>query len=298
LLRADAVFAAAPLLVYLFAPNSLGRPLRFIVLISTIVILLLVGAKIMNTHVFNATATNPLMSLKLFDVAGIIHYSRDPGVLSERDANALSVTDSCYSPIQWDDINRGICEKLYRSPEPTNRQWVAGVLKHPVAYGRHRLAHWNEALFLFRPVRSFDWDAHGYRGIFPPAPAENEIKHALEFLSNFPLFSPGIPLIACIGVMIFALRTPEHVLADRSLTASVFLATSAVAHASGWLIVGVASMYRYQQHNMTAGWLAAALFLMASAKGSARHTRSKRWLVLASAAALVGIAAARLLLIG
>ena len=102
-----------------------------------------------------ATRQHPLQSIMVFDLGGISHFAKQnqfPVSWSEPETALL--LNGCYQPTQWDiywrlepcdfvmrKIERE--EKLFGTPAITEA-WRRAVMRHPVAYLRHRAAFmWN-----------------------------------------------------------------------------------------------------------------------------------------------------------
>jgi hypothetical protein len=104
-----------------------------------------------------ATRQHPLQSVMIFDLGGISHFTRQnqfPVTWSVPESTLL--LNGCYQPTQWDIYWRlEPCEfvmrkieredKLFGTPVITEA-WARAIMRHPLAYFRHRLAFtWNFA---------------------------------------------------------------------------------------------------------------------------------------------------------
>lgn len=263
LVRSNSVFAVAPILLYFVAPRRMvGLLLPAFSL--AIIAFAIPASTFINQQVIGATPTRPIMSLKLFNIAGVIHYSRSYDAIPRFDRSSLNVIDQCYSDDQWDEINRGQCEPLFRSPEPSNREWAWAVANHPIAFIKHRVAHMNEAMFFIVPHKHPSWYDLNYKPDLPRPPLEPMIKGSYERLRNMAIFSPAVYFSLAVVLAGFMLFNAKNVKKDEMLVASFYLLSSAAAYTAAWLLVGVASVYRYQQYPMTATLLGCVLFLASS----------------------------------
>ena len=180
LVRSNAVFGVVPLLAYLINPRWLGRPWRLLAFSAPAAMLLVPVSGLINHSVLNATPVGIIRSLEIFDMAGIAFYSGDVSVFGPGNSFTRQDVDSCYTPILWDTLSPwGECrffwnrlavardlqgvEKLAPmaamearpNPELLNH-WVASIIAHPLAYARHRLAHFSSAIYFLAQPRLGD----------------------------------------------------------------------------------------------------------------------------------------------
>src|SRR5438874_71751 len=57
----------------------------------------------------------------------------------------MQLVSDCYTPVGWDTARRVICR--LGGSNFQGRTWISAILKHPLAYGEHRLRHFNSELF-------------------------------------------------------------------------------------------------------------------------------------------------------
>src|SRR5262249_16088645 len=116
---------------------------------------------------------------EIFDMTGIAFYSGDVSIFGAGNSFASQDVESCYTPIQWDTLspwgecrffwNRLAVSRDVREVEKLSpmdamgarpklnlpNSWVASIIAHPLAYARHRLAHFgSEIYFLAQPCHN------------------------------------------------------------------------------------------------------------------------------------------------
>jgi hypothetical protein len=158
-------------------------------------------------------------------------------------------------------------EKLFGTPVITEA-WAQAVMRHPLAYLRHRAAFmWN---FLVRSNLTM-WVAdveHPSESVFPDRPAFGALVSLHDRLKPTPLFRTGAWLLVCIAVCGFAWRrreTPEGAFAFG-------VCGSAVVYVLSYFAVGVASDFRYGYWAVLAGIAGGAV-----AASSARKALDSRF---------------------
>ncbi len=206
------------------------------------------------------TRQHPLQSIMVFDLGGISHFAKQnqfPVTWSEPETTLL--LDRCYQPTQWDIYWRlEPCDFVMRKIEREKglfgtpvitEAWAHAVMRHPVAYLRHRTAFmWN---FLGGNNLTM-WVADVERPtetVFPDRPAFVALVSLHDMLKPTPLFRTGGWLLACIIVCGFAWRrreTPEGAFA-------LGVCGSAAVYVLTFFAVGVASDFRYGYWAVLAG---------------------------------------------
>jgi hypothetical protein len=214
LTRANAVFAFGP-----YAVLTRSRPLRILLCLIVAAVLVPVSSLI-NQKLLGAAPSHVEKSLQLFDLAGIERYSGHQ-VLGRNFSR-------CYSPFYWDSLELG-CKAFTRTPENITSRWVSAIADEPVAYARHRLSNFNHNIYFLVPplqecvlVPQFHKNCRGSPSLL------------LDAMSRNALFWPVTWLM--IGLIFLSL--PLDPLAET-------LALSALLYGFAYVIVGVASGFRY-----------------------------------------------------
>ena len=259
LLRPNALIAAPILAAYILWPMQMSFRRSAILFVPAVtgffalVQLIYYGA-------LGATRQHPLHSIIVFDLGGISHFSKQNQFpVTWSDAESRLLLNGCYRPTQWDiywllepcdfvmrRVERE--EKLFGTPALTEA-WAHAVMRHPLAYLRHRAAFmWNflagDNLVMWlvdveRPAMT----------VFADRPAFVALVRLHDVLKPTPLFRTGSWLLVCIIVCGFAWRrreTPQGAFA-------LGVCGSAAAYVLTFAAVGVASDFRYGYWAVLAG---------------------------------------------
>jgi hypothetical protein len=277
LVRTNAVFAVVPLAILLLPGRGgywgrwWGRALA--IAVATLAVLAL--SPFVNHRLLGARATDVTHTLPLFDLAGIAHFGGDDGVLTDEE-RALIVAKRCYQPFFWDPLGSqhhciDIAARFERVPDAVlQRAWVGAILRHPIAYARHRLEHLNSTERWLVPT---GWTAAAPPAgsepnelqLVSPAPAARTLAAAGGWMAETALGWPVVWIVVA-GVVLAAAqgrrRTPFGDLA-------VALAVSALTLEASFAVVSIASDLRYHLWPMVASVLAAIL-LVADGRPSRR----------------------------
>jgi hypothetical protein len=259
LLRPNALITAPILAAYIVWPTQTSWKRTAILLVPAmagffaLVQLVYYGA-------LGATRQHPLQSVMIFDLGGISHFTKQnqfPVTWSEPESALL--LNTCYQPTQWDiywrlepcefvmrKIERE--EKLFGTPAITEA-WTRAVMRHPLAYLRHRSAFmWN---FLGGDNMTM-WLAdveHPAGTVFPDRPAFAALVWLHDRLKPTPLFRAGSWLLVCIVVCGLACRRRE----TREGAFALGVCGSAAGYVLSFFAVGVASDFRYGYWAVLAG---------------------------------------------
>ena len=259
LLRPNALIAAPILAAYILWPMQMSFRRSAILFVPAVagffalVQLIYYGA-------LGATRQHPLHSIIVFDLGGISHFSKQNQFpVTWSDAESGLLLNGCYRPTQWDiywllepcdfvmrRVERE--EKLFGTPALTEA-WAHAVMRHPLAYLRHRAAFmWNflagDNLVMWlvdveRPAMT----------VFADRPAFVALVRLHDVLKPTPLFRTGSWLLVCIIVCGFAWQrrqTPEGAFA-------LGVCGSAAVYVLTFAAVGVASDFRYGYWAVLAG---------------------------------------------
>jgi hypothetical protein len=298
LVRSNAAFATAPMALYAWYPAvAHGRYLliKMIAFPAAIVALAVPTSGLINHHLLKAQDTRSAISIILYDLAGIAHFSRDPSIYPAK-VPSLTLVDRCYDPYMWDPINQGECAGEIGTfngvaGSARAKAWPKAIISHPIAYAEHRLVHFNQELAAFMPTRYWSWGPYADFTDLPPGRIEAFTYRAADWFEFFPVTAPITSLVLALSVFcIGAMRRS----ANPFQQASFFLSTAAVLYTFGFALVGVASMYRYHQFLMMAALLSAILMIAGSLPAE-RHRVSLAMAVFV-AGAIAMITAARFLL--
>ena len=250
LVRANAVFAAPPLLIYMFYPALTSRPVRFLAACFLLTLIAIPISDTINHRFLKAEDSQPIRQLQLFDIAGIAYNSRDMTVFSDNHVTSQELSD-CYSPVIRDTLDAGgRCNiSLAHDPSPT-RTWLLAIAKHPLAYVKHRAIHFNAELSAFFPRHhaedaKYNWMV--YVNVKPTTLKEKLIDYTRKNAVVLPWFS----LILGFTVLILTYRRQSF--QSFSLNNAAFcLAASGLFYMCAYLLIGVASDYRYQYWDIIA----------------------------------------------
>lgn len=268
LVRSNAIFAAAPLAVGLFAPWRWRDWRSRVLLIGAATLATLALSPIINHGVLDAEASGVEATQPIFDMAGIAHREGPDAVplLPPTTWRKLEA-QRCFSSILWDIFSIGKrCDFIQDGLTGRPRQeifsaWTRAIRQHPGAYLSHRLAHWNATMRWFVP-----WhfpqavpQAQSLPNKFGLGSPEHQVAGYDRFagwLANSPLGAPILALAVALAVL--ALARPTQSAAHGI---AVPLALSATAMELSFLVVSIASDWRYHLWSMLAAWLSAILLV-------------------------------------
>jgi len=284
LVRSNAVFGVAPLLAYLINPQWMGRPWRVLAFSAPVAMLLVPISGVFNHNVLNATALGIIRSLEIFDMTGIAFYSGDVLVFGPGNSFTRQDVESCYTPVRWDTLSpwgecrffwdrlavsrdvRGVenlapMDAMEARPNPSlPNYWVASIIAHPLAYARHRLAHFSsEIYFLDQPdhnrVAAFGAPM-GEEAVAPDLLVRREPLYLVLYdVLKTPAF--WLALGACL-LLLTAAHSPRR---SAGIEAALALVTSGLLYTGAYLMVGVATDLRYQFWSMVATFTALVISL-------------------------------------
>ena len=285
LVRANGMFAAAPLLIYMAAPRLVGRPVRFLAACLVICALAVPASGIFNHRVLHAAQSHPMRSLQLFDVTGVAYYSGDMSVFWPGPFT-YDLVRRCYTPVLWDPLAHGdACHVFWDSPSPgQTKAWLSAIAHHPLAYAQHRLTHFNSEIEFIAPRHSGDTLVKNriLTGTPIVPPQLTPLQTVGDYLRYNALFAPSFAL--AIGFLLAGLSALKLRTGHTALTAATFfLALSGVVYTSAYLIVGVGSDFRYQYWSMLAVFTASVLFFADRSAEFMPLSRSGRRFLLAAA---------------
>jgi hypothetical protein len=259
LLRPNALIAAPILAAYVVWPMQVTFR-RTAILFVPAVAGFFALVQVVYYGALGATRQHPLQSIMVFDLGGISHFTGQnqfPVDWSEPESALL--LNGCYQPTEWDIYWRlDPCDfvmrkierekKLFGTPAITEA-WARAIMRHPLAYLRHRAAFvWN---FLSgdNPTMWLADVEHPTETVFPDRPAFAALVSLHDKLKPTPLFRAGTWLLVCLMVCGFSWQrrqTPEGAFAFG-------VCGSAAVYVLTFFAVGVASDFRYAYWAVLAG---------------------------------------------
>src|SRR5262249_2865571 len=298
LVRSNAVFGVVPLVTYLINPQWLGRPWRLLAFSAPVAILMVPLSGVFNHNVLNATPLGIIRSLQIFDMTGIAFYSGDMSVFGPGNSFTREDVESCYTPVQWDTLSPwGKCRSFWNrlavspdlrgveeftpmaameaqpNPELPNH-WGAAMIAPPLAYAKHRLAHFlSEIYFLDQPDDN-DIAAPGAAmgeevRVAPKLPMRESPYLMLYDVSKMPAF-----WLAIGAYLLVLLASANSRRSSAGLEAALALVMSGLLYTCPYLVVGVATDLRYQFWSIVATFTA----LMISLSGLRGRFALRAWL--------------------
>ncbi len=294
LVRGNALFGLGPLLLYAVAPASWLRSGRLIAAALVIAVLAIPITQLANRVLFHAEARDPVHSLFLFDLAGVAAYDHDPGLMEPRATLQASDLAACYTPYWWDPFSPwGSCGALVHRPDTDHAtigegltgQWLRTIASHPLAYAIHRLRHFNSSVLFAVPLKHIRLTPE-YRTdnpAFPPLEVFSARDIRLDLLRKNPFMWPVTWLAWGAVLLVWAWRERP---APSVLLARV-LAASALGYSGAYLVIGVATDFRYHYWSLVA--VAAATVAVLPQLAQAWRDRSR---ILLGGLALLGLVVA------
>lgn len=277
LVRANAVFAVGPVLVYALAPphSHWLRSVRLITAAMVVAVLAIPVTLQANRWLFNPSPTHPEQSLFLFDLMGMAVYESDPALIEPRATLAAGDLQACYSPYWWDSLSPwGRCSAKVHRPnadlvtitEGLALQWAKTILQHPVAYAAHRLKHFNSSVLFAVPLKHIRLTPE-YRTDDPAiAPMEvvTERDVRLDLLRKNPIVWPITWLVWGGFVLAFISRRED---VSPVVQLARVLIVSALGYSCAYLLVGVATDMRYHYWSLMSVLVGTLLVLPLLAQG-------------------------------
>lgn len=261
LVRANAIFAIAPLIATLAPMRAVGRRLLLTVAIT---VATLAAAGPLNHIVMKAERSNVERTQPVFDLAAI---TVDTGLAEAPlapDAPARLRAARCVTPFFWDPLGaRPPCMAAIAplTVLPPMRAWLllaTAIGRHPAAYAAHRLRHWNMTERWLVPARLIGGapPASGESnaiGLGNPGPGARSWQAAAA-MTETPAGWPATWLALALSLLVVAWRGNEA-----AARVAIALLVSAVALEASFLLISIAADLRYHLWPMLATALAAVL---------------------------------------
>ncbi len=291
--RFNAVFATAPLLAAWAPRRWLERPSRIGLVLAGSVALLAGANWLIDSALLRPHRSQPIYSLVNFDLAGIVAHGGSGAYPDIDRRDEAAGVARCYDPGQFDPTYQPACDDLQealrqhaaRTGQGPLAIWLGAIARAPLAFVRHRLAHFNRnQRFLVGAVPA---DAV-YIMAIPPNPyglsfRQNEVTtvvyRAAQAMAVSPLGRPATWLTVAIGLLVVAPRLPS----GRLVAAA---AGSSLAYGAAYAVVSVAPDLRYNLWTMLAAMIGLVLAAAAWRRGGVTRGR----LLLAAAPAAIAVA--------
>jgi hypothetical protein len=263
LVRANAAFAVIPLAAVL-APGRL-RPWRRGALAVTAILAVIAVMPLVNHGLLGAEETNVARTVPIFDLAGIAHFSGAADDLAPTERELIE-RRHCYQPYFWDPLGDGdrcgrIADRLNLLPARSLRlSWAGAILRHPLAYAEHRLAHLNSTERFLIPLGRPDAEPPRQSqpndlGLGSPGRIASAVARVGGWFAETPLGWPIAWIVVAATGLAIALQRPSGPARDLALA----LAVSALALEGSFAVVSIASDLRYHLWPMIAAALASIL---------------------------------------
>jgi hypothetical protein len=254
LLRPNAIFAAPFLVAYVIWPASFEWRRAIILYLPA-----LVGGlgliHLVFYEVLGAERQHVTHAILVFDLGGISHFTGQnqfPVQWSQEEES--QIVEKCYDPSQWDTywtfppcpfvMQRLHEEKLFGTPN-LFWAWVAAVSKHPVAYMQHRFSHF--IALMTTGGRTADFET--LEPVNMSGPSLKPLIAINNFLKWTIVFRVGPWFFLVVVVSIIAWRHRRNPAGAFAFAVSM----SAVFYLATFLVLGVASEFRYAYWSVLAG---------------------------------------------
>ena len=265
LIRAYAVFASVPLVVLLAPPR--GASVRLAMAAVGILAVLAISAPI-NHRLLGAVPTGVERTQALYDIAGIAVHAA-PGAtgtgLTPVETTAL-VERRCVRPYFWDPLGEpsrcnAMIDRLRHVTVPALYATLAvAIVRHPLAYAAHRLAHLNSTERWLVPWR---WPGAAppqqsepnRLGLGSPVPLAARWQALAGWIADTPLGWPAAWLMVALTALAVALGRQPAPRRDLALA----LIGSGLCLEASFALLSIASDLRYHLWPMIATALGVVL---------------------------------------
>ncbi|MEH3103917.1 MAG: hypothetical protein PGN12_08420 [Sphingomonas phyllosphaerae] len=285
LVRANAVFALAPLIVALL---PFRRPLAQLAITLAIVVGVLALSGAINHRLLGAETTEVTTTQPRYDLAGIAARTRAPVAGLPATTGATLRAAHCVTPYFWDPLGdtpacaAALASLRTRTPGSLYRTLATEAIHHPLAYLAQRAAHLNMTLRWLVAAR--------LPGAEPPTASEpngyglaspGRAAAAWQWLAAIAIQTPlGWPF-AWVAVALVLLMAARGTRPGPSRRLALGLLASALALEASFAAISIAADLRYHLWPIVATSLAAVLLV------DRRPTR-RAWVRLAALAVLLG----------
>ncbi len=267
-LRFNAFLAGLPLMVAVLPRWTRRTPLRFAATSAFAAIALLAAMPVANRLV-GARPSGVELSLVIFDLGGITQFSGVNAFPPLADVpDPVATSRRCYMPVRWDSYAWWVeepCAIGFANVGAALKAQGIGpyaflahaIAAHPIAYARHRIAHFNINTRFLVPddiERAVQVESAPNRWGYAvtPNPVLSTIDAAALVMARTPLGWPIVWITLAIGILGVSSHLP-------SCRIVIPLASSAVMYGMGYAVFSVASEFRYNLWTMMASALAMAI---------------------------------------
>ena len=264
LVRANAVFAVAPLIAMLAATRWRTRA----ALTAAMVLAALAAMPLVDHGILGATDSGVRTIQPRYDLAGIAVRVADPSAtrLGTTQVDALR-RGRCVRAFFWDPLGEEPCvdaeAPLADLPVGQLYATLAGAaLHHPLAYAAHRIAHLDSTERWLVPAGwpeawpSDEAEANTI-GLANPGRGATWLVDATTPLAGTPLAWPIAWLVVAVAMLVVALRRPPSPGRELALA----LLVSGLSLEASFAVISIASDLRYHLWPMMAAALATVLLL-------------------------------------
>lgn len=275
--RKNAFAAVFPIILFVLCSGRPGlRPTWRAALLAVGITLTVQGAAwVIDHQILRAKAAHPLVALEVFDLAGESYFAGTDvshGLLGD---DFMAQTEKCYDHRQWDPFMWGACSKvggtaLGRIMNPggdayadaLRAAWTDGMMAHPLAYLKHRMAYWSTFLRLqcdacdevLYTIYWGQWNPPDH--LYQPTLIARRLDTIAANIARSPLARPYVWLLDL--AICFSICASRAFRAHPSVLASTgaFLSLSGLLYALTYLPVGLATPLRYLFWTYVSGLLA------------------------------------------
>ncbi|MFN3433336.1 MAG: hypothetical protein ACK4ZY_02975 [Sphingomonas sp.] len=254
LVRANAVFAVAPLAAMLSRRGGMPTPRRVVTgTVATLIAILgvIALASFINHGPLAAARSGVERTEPTYDLAGIAVRSGDPATGLPQPAIARLAARGCVRPYFWDPLGEPArCEPDVAAlhalaPGALYPRLAAAALTHPWSYAAHRLAHLNST---WRWLVAFRWpgaappegNEANDMGLATPGGVARRWQRLAAILVETPLGWPIVWIVLAAVALPRALRGTDE--ASRLAAA---LLVSGLALEASFAVLSIASDLRY-----------------------------------------------------
>lgn len=284
LVRANSIFAAAPLALYLAGGDVLSKRIWPQIAAGILTpTLILAGTHVIDNKILHAKHDYPEDSLLLFDLHGmsnVLDRNLLPGPWTPQEARRIP---GCYHPDSWSWFFDGnacgfIVDRYYErnlwGSKSISSAWLETVKAHPGAYARHRIAFTSEFMRIrwSTPPRDIWTDSamEEARYAHHPGPIFRAYETLCENLADTPFFRPWFWLLVSGAAFAVSLRRADS--GTRRFASA--LCASAIIYLLTYIAVGVASDFRYAYWSICAA-LAALTALVCAPHAKRRENAAQ-----------------------
>lgn len=289
-LRFNAAPACVPLALLLVPPRWIARPRRLLLAGAIAAIPLLLALPLAN-RLLAADRSQVELSLIIYDLGGITRFSNADAFPPLPLSDPVAINRRCYSATAWDSYAWWVDQPCaigftqlapaFAAPAASApRWWLGAVVRHPLAYAEHRLAHFNRDIRFMPgaatlPPLAISSDPNPWHYQLSPSPLRPIVTAAAAISLHTPLGWPACWLALAAGVLLAGAG-------GNRLAAA--LAASSLLYGFSYLPLGVASELRYHLWTMISAGLAAAIGLGRRDPGGRRRPPLAGWRIVAAGA--------------